>query len=67
MICIAAEKGVTHSLVRLPDAALKESRDRVAPALTNSGFKFPLCRPTINLDRADVKKEGPCFDLPTSH
>ena len=43
---------------------MKESRDRVTTALTNSGYKFPMGRTTINLAPADVKKEGPSFDLP---
>lgn len=51
-------------IVGLPDAAVKESRDRVTTALTNSGFTFPLGRTTINLAPADIKKEGPSFDLP---
>src|SRR5450631_4655896 len=51
-------------IVGLPDAAVKESRDRVSTALGNSGFKFPMGRTTINLAPADVKKEGPSFDLP---
>jgi magnesium chelatase family protein len=51
-------------VVGLPDAAVKESKDRVTTALTNSGFKFPMGRTTINLAPADVKKEGPSFDLP---
>ncbi len=51
-------------IVGLPDAAVKESRDRVTTALINSGFKFPMGRTTINLAPADVKKEGPSFDLP---
>src|ERR1700690_3904407 len=51
-------------IVGLPDAAVKESRDRVSTALNNSGFKFPMGRTTINLAPADVKKEGPGFDLP---
>ena len=51
-------------IVGLPDAAVKESRDRVSTALTNSGFRFPMGRTTINLAPADVKKEGPSFDLP---
>jgi magnesium chelatase family protein len=54
----------TVVIVGLPDAAVKESRDRVSTALTNSGFKFPMGRSTINLAPADVKKEGPSFDLP---
>src|SRR5207237_7821073 len=51
-------------IVGLPDTAVKESRDRVSTALMNSGFKFPMGRTTINLAPADVKKEGPSFDLP---
>jgi len=51
-------------IVGLPDAAVKESRDRVTTALSNSGFNFPMGRTTINLAPADVKKEGPSFDLP---
>ena len=51
-------------IVGLPDAAVKESRDRVSTALTNSGFKFPMGKTTINLAPADIKKEGPSFDLP---
>lgn len=51
-------------IVGLPDAAVKESRDRVTTALTNSGYKYPMGRTTINLAPADVKKEGPSFDLP---
>ncbi|NLH74215.1 MAG: YifB family Mg chelatase-like AAA ATPase [Verrucomicrobia bacterium] len=51
-------------IVGLPDTAVKESRDRVTTALSNSGFNFPLGRTTINLAPAHVKKEGPSFDLP---
>ena len=51
-------------IVGLPDAAVKESRDRTLTALTNSGFRFPMGRTTINLAPADVRKEGPSFDLP---
>jgi magnesium chelatase family protein len=51
-------------IVGLPDAAVKESRDRVTTAMANSGFKFSYGRTTINLAPADVKKEGPSFDLP---
>jgi magnesium chelatase family protein len=51
-------------IVGLPDTAVKESRDRVITAMVNSGFGFTLGRTTINLAPADVKKEGPSFDLP---
>ena len=48
-----------QSIVGLPDAAVKESRDRVKFAITNSGFEFPPGYFTINLAPADVRKEGP--------
>jgi len=51
-------------VVGLPDAAVKESKDRVSTALVNSGYSFPMGKTTINLAPADVKKEGPSFDLP---
>jgi len=51
-------------IVGLPDAAVRESRDRVSTALSNSGFTTPLGRTTINLAPADIRKEGPSFDLP---
>jgi magnesium chelatase family protein len=51
-------------IVGLPDAAVKESRDRVTTALVNSGYSFPMGRTTINLAPAHMKKEGPGFDLP---
>ena len=51
-------------IVGLPDAAVRESQDRVSTALQNSAFKFPMGRTTINLAPADVRKEGPSFDLP---
>ena len=54
----------SFSIVGLPDQAVKESRDRVKPALKNSGFDFPVKKITVNLAPADIKKEGPSFDLP---
>ncbi|MDB6171321.1 MAG: ATP-binding protein [Chthoniobacteraceae bacterium] len=51
-------------IVGLPDAAVKESRDRVTTAVSNSGYQWPHSRTTINLAPADIKKEGPSFDLP---
>jgi magnesium chelatase family protein len=60
-----AKSGLPHfSVVGLPDAAVKESRDRVRAALKNVGFKFPLKPITVNLAPADLKKEGSAFDLP---
>ncbi len=53
-----------QSIVGLPDAAVKESRDRVRAAIENSGFQFPPGYFTINLAPADTKKEGPLYDLP---
>ncbi len=54
----------TFQTVGLPDLAVKESKDRVKSALTNSQFPFPVQRITVNLAPADTKKEGPSFDLP---
>jgi len=54
----------TTVVVGLPDLAVKESRDRVRAAVLNSGYEFPQKRTTINLAPADVRKEGPSFDLP---
>jgi magnesium chelatase family protein len=54
----------TFQLVGLPDASIKESRDRVRAAMRNSGYDFPLSRITINLAPGDVRKAGPAFDLP---
>ncbi|MCL1816001.1 MAG: YifB family Mg chelatase-like AAA ATPase [Clostridiales bacterium] len=51
-------------IVGLPDAAVRESRERVRAALANSGYDFPFRRVTVNLAPADVKKEGSLLDLP---
>lgn len=51
-------------IVGLPDAAVKESKERVRSAIKNSGFTYPVSRITVNLAPADVKKEGPIYDLP---
>lgn len=53
-------------IVGLPDTAVQESRERVKAALKNSGFAFPVRKIVINLAPADLRKEGPCFDLPIS-
>lgn len=53
-------------IVGLPDAAVKESKERIKSAIKNSGFRFPMGNLTVNLAPADVKKEGPVFDLPIS-
>ena len=52
------------AVVGLPDAAVKESKDRVRAAVKNSGFSFPVKKITVNLAPADLKKEGSAFDLP---
>lgn len=54
----------TVIVVGLPDAAVKESKERVKSAIQNCGYKHPIRRITINLAPADTKKEGPGFDLP---
>lgn len=52
------------NIVGLPDASIRESKERVRTAIANSGFKFPDKRVTVNLSPADVRKEGTHFDLP---
>src|SRR5215475_13645697 len=52
------------SVVGLPDTAIKESRDRVTSALINSALRWPRGKLTVNLAPADLRKEGPAFDLP---
>ena len=54
------------TVVGLPDTAVQESRERVRAALKNSGFAFPVRKIVINLTPADLRKEGPSFDLPIS-
>lgn len=50
----------------LPDSAVQESKERVKATLKNAGFAFPMRKIVINLTPADLRKEGPCFDLPIS-
>ncbi len=51
-------------IVGLPDVSTKEAKDRVKAAIKNSGFEYPVKKITINLAPADLRKEGPLFDLP---
>src|SRR2546428_152165 len=65
---VTIEVDVSHGLpaiaiVGLPDNAIKESKERVRAAIKNSGYLFDPQRITINLSPADIKKEGPSFDL----
>ena len=52
------------TIVGLPDAAVQEAKERVRSAIRNGGFQFPLKRITVNLAPADIRKEGPAYDLP---
>ena len=54
----------SFTIVGLPDAAVQESKERVRAAIKNCGLEFPSRRITVNLAPADVRKEGPSFDLP---
>lgn len=56
----------SFSIVGLPDTAIQESKERVRTAIQNSEFEFPMRRITVNLAPADIRKEGPAFDLPIS-
>src|ERR1041384_3351614 len=62
---VSLAKGApSFSIVGLPDASVREAKDRVVSAIRNTGLKFPSRKVTVNLAPADLKKEGPCFDLP---
>lgn len=54
----------TFSVVGLPDTAVREARERVRAAIRNTGYEMPARRITVNLAPADIRKEGPSFDLP---
>lgn len=56
----------TMVVVGLPDTAVQESRERTRAALKNAGFPFPMRKIVVNLTPADLRKEGPSFDLPIS-
>ncbi|MDE6460518.1 MAG: hypothetical protein K2K52_06785 [Paramuribaculum sp.] len=58
------DRGFSFTMVGLPDAAVKESYQRVVSAINQSGAEFPRHRVVINLSPADVKKEGAAYDLP---
>ena len=58
------QAGAACIMVGLPDAAVRESRERIRAAIQNCGFFFPIHRVTVNLAPADIKKEGSSFDLP---
>ncbi|QDU71689.1 YifB family Mg chelatase-like AAA ATPase [Mucisphaera calidilacus] len=59
------EEGLPKTvIVGLPDAAVKESLERVRAAISNSGYPFPMARLLVNLAPADIRKEGPAYDLP---
>jgi magnesium chelatase family protein len=66
---VEIEVDITHGLPRmtivgLPDTAIKESKERIKSAIKNSGYVYPEDKITVNLAPADIKKEGPIFDLP---
>jgi len=64
-VVVDASRGMPGlTVVGLPDAAVKESRERVRSAIKNSGLIFPGKRITVNLAPADIRKEGPAYDLP---
>lgn len=62
--CFISSGLPAFDIVGLPDAAVKEARERVRAAIKNSGFKFPVSRITLNLAPANTKKSGTLYDLP---
>ena len=61
---VNSEKGVKFCLVGLPDSSVKESYQRMVASFSNSGYKFPKKRITVNMSPADIRKEGAAYDLP---
>ena len=61
---VSVERGISYTIVGLPDTAVKESHERVVTALQNSGLEPPRRRVVVNMSPADVKKEGAAYDLP---
>lgn len=67
--CVVVEADISVSLPRfdivgLPDAAVKESKERVRASIKNCGYEYPVSKITVNIAPADIKKEGPIYDLP---
>ncbi|MDR0293021.1 MAG: ATP-binding protein, partial [Oscillospiraceae bacterium] len=62
--CFLSQGMPAFEVVGLPDTAVRESRERVRAAMKNCGFEFPVRRIVVNLAPADVRKEGPVYDLP---
>ena len=62
--CFLSNGLPAFDIVGLPDAAVKEARERVRAAIKNSGQKYPVSRVTVNLAPADTKKAGTVYDLP---
>ncbi len=61
---VSLTRGVMYHLTGLGDEAVRESRDRIAAALQNNGYKFPVADITVNMAPADIRKEGSGYDLP---
>ena len=61
---VNTSRGIKFFLVGLPDAAVKESYERIRAALLNTGYKFPRNQITVNMAPADIRKEGSAYDLP---
>lgn len=61
---VSVSRGTLFSMVGLPDAAVKESQDRVRSAIEENGYEFPRHQVVVNLAPGDVRKEGPAYDLP---
>ena len=61
---VSMTRGVMYHLTGLGDSAVKESRDRIAAAMQNNGYKFPVADVTVNMAPADIRKEGSGYDLP---
>lgn len=61
---VSLTRGVMYHLTGLGGSAVKESKDRIAAAMQNNGYRFPIADLTVNMAPADLRKEGSGFDLP---
>ena len=61
---VNCSKGIRFLMVGLPDAAVKESHERIQSALTHNNYKFPRRQIIVNMSPADIRKEGAAYDLP---
>ena len=61
---VNCSQGIRFFMVGLPDAAVKESHERIVSAVEHNGYRFPRKQVIVNMSPADIRKEGAAYDLP---